>query len=610
MKTISSPLAPHASERAKRTSRASVLALVIASGMAACTAPSASPPEADALGATEQALYQQPRVTYWPRVNPTIPLCWQTPGYDMEKGWVETAIQSTWATEAQINVVFEAQCPTALSSRRVRIAIGPHGDNSSGGGNAQATAGMAALTGPGSTGMNFWFKPDHTASRNRVEYLAVHEFGHVLGFSHEQDQASPEAIQCRMSLCAGSADVAACMAGADDAEGGIPVGPYDPNSIMNYCGDHGNWWGRLSSLDSIGVRKIYGKRVRAVDEDEPVVSVTSLNGTDVHVVGRSPSGSVFYVTRQGLGFGSMEEDIGGLVVGTPLVVAPTEDRTYVFARGTDNAVWYKSRSADGTWSPSQLGWESLGGYITARPAVAVTPGGRMDVFVRGWEGDLHHKAFYGDQWASSTWQPLGGLTNYAPAAVGVSRNRVDLYVVATDHSLARMASDDWGQFTPSTPWEGLGGYVTATPAVASSATGQVDIVVKGGDRGLYQKSWNGRAWIPSRADYRPLNRTIVGAPALINGGPGRLDLFAQSDEGQLLHTWAQASLVVWPPRAPLFGNGWDELGGTLYGTPAAVATANGVYDAFTRNGSDMLQDRPWNGREWAPWRGFVSRVSP
>lgn len=79
------------------------------------------------------------------------------------------------------------------------------------------------------------------------------------------------------------------------------------------------------------------------------------------------------------------------------------DKLYVFARGGDDALWY--RTSDGSsWTP----WISLGGIITAEPESSKFNGNTY-VFVRGSDGALWYRKFDGATW--SAWATLGGYLN-------------------------------------------------------------------------------------------------------------------------------------------------------------------------------------------------------
>ncbi len=96
-------------------------------------------------------------------------------------------------------------------------------------------------------GMTLYLNADGTAGTKRLEYMSVHEFGHVLGFEHEQDSDDNEGpFKCKVGVDAGTV--------------GVPITPYDRDSIMNYCNRDGNATGNLTDSDITGVQKIYGLR--------------------------------------------------------------------------------------------------------------------------------------------------------------------------------------------------------------------------------------------------------------------------------------------------------------------------------------------------------------
>ena len=106
-------------------------------------------------------------------------------------------------------------------------------------------------------------------------------------------------------------------------------------------------------------------------------------------------------------------------------------------------------------------WESLGGIITAGPAVSSWAGERLDTFVKGADNALWHKWFAGG-W--SDWESLGGIIDGSPAAVSWSSGRIDVFARGMDNALWHKWFDGgWHN------WESLGGTITAGPAVSSWA---------------------------------------------------------------------------------------------------------------------------------------------
>lgn len=161
--------------------------------------------------------------------------------YATERAWVQDSIQNTWVKHSNLKVIGWKTCGSAEPGIHIGVAdVNPHTD-----GLGNKLNGI-----PNGMVLNFTFNDWAAADcKPRKEYcirtIAVHEFGHALGFTHEQNRRDTP-----KSLCSGQ---------EQGTVGDIFLTPWDLDSVMNYCNPKWSGDGKLSRLDIEGLQTWYGK---------------------------------------------------------------------------------------------------------------------------------------------------------------------------------------------------------------------------------------------------------------------------------------------------------------------------------------------------------------
>ncbi|MCR6666326.1 MAG: M12 family metallopeptidase [Methyloversatilis sp.] len=222
----------------------------------------------------------------------TIGVCWENPSPDnnSEREWVRRKVGSTWESYSKLQFIGWDKC--SLNNNGIRILIqddGPH----------VKALGKRLDSMPNGMVLNFTFKNWSRDCQNKkkycVEVIAVHEFGHAIGFAHEQNrQDAPDW----------------CKEERQGPDGDMYITPFDIDSVMNYCNPKWSGDGNLSKSDKDGLNLLYGTSRRVFAYDFALQTPTAL-----HETGRDftfsflPNGDLMAIKKSGGGSTSTEVHI-------------------------------------------------------------------------------------------------------------------------------------------------------------------------------------------------------------------------------------------------------------------------------------------------------------
>lgn len=175
-----------------------------------------------------------------------VPVCWEADAPNgPERGWVQDAVVASWQAHSGLQFLFTN---VACAPRAPGIHITVRDDDPN---NGPHTVGLGLQLDRQKDGMtlNFTFRKWGSAClesevrrESCIRSIAVHEFGHALGFAHEQNRPDTPGE---------------CGKKRQGPDGDVMLTPWDPQSVMNYCNIVYNNDGHLSPGDIASVQREY-----------------------------------------------------------------------------------------------------------------------------------------------------------------------------------------------------------------------------------------------------------------------------------------------------------------------------------------------------------------
>jgi FG-GAP repeat len=182
-------------------------------------------------------------------------------------------------------------------------------------------------------------------------------------------------------------------------------------------------------------------------------------GSDLYVFFRTTGNEIRYFLRH-LGTWGSEQNLGGILAGSPTAAVDGDGDLIVAARNGSGVVFFDRLPSGGAWT----GWSSLDGILSGQLELA-SYGGDVHLFGVNPAGLFWDKLWSRIPNSWGAWTALDGVLQSSPAATVFSS---DLYVFGTNPAgilfYRALSGGVWGA------WTALDGVLSGSPDAAATAT--------------------------------------------------------------------------------------------------------------------------------------------